>query len=287
MRDAVTVLAQMRYGEPFPVWPAHAGVDTGLVEATFDDGLGDVVVRNVTTPTLTPVLPDASNATGTAVVVAPGGAFRMLSWKQEGTAVAERLARHGIAAFVLKYRLVDTGPTQEHFSQTMQAWLATVMADGVPQARAGLLAPDVEPLAEEDGRQAVRVLRQRAGELGIDPRRIGLMGFSAGAFVATAAALGEDASGRPDFVAAIYGGGLQGPVTSTTPPLFSVVAGDDLLCRDTCFEITQAWLAAGLPAELHVYERGGHGFGARTYDLPTDAWFDRFTDWLALRERRP
>lgn len=283
----MTALAQVHAGEAFPLWPAEAGVGSGLPDVAFEDGLGDVIVRNVATPTLTPVLPEGSNATGTAVIVAPGGAFRMLSWKQEGTAVAERLARHGIAAFVLKYRLVDTGRTQEDFSRTMQEWLATVMADGVPQARAGLLAPDVEPLAEEDGRQAVRVLRERAAEFGIDPGRIGLMGFSAGAFVATAAALGEDGSGRPDFVAAIYGGGLQGPVTAASPPLFGVVAGDDLLCRDTCFETAQAWLAAGRPAELHVYERGGHGFGARTQDLPTDGWFDRFLDWRALQERRP
>lgn len=276
----MTTAAQAQAGEAFPIWPSEPSGAPRAVEERFEDGQGDIIVRNVTVPTLTPFLPAAGTATGTAVVVAPGGAFRMLSYRQEGTAIAERLAQRGIAAFVLKYRLVDTGATQEDFSRTMQEWLATVMADGVPQARAGTLAPDVEPLAEEDGRQAVRVVRDNARRWGVDPAKVGMMGFSAGAFVATAAALGADDSARPDFVAPIYGGGLQGPVTAASPPLFCAVAGDDVLCRDTCMETVQAWLVAGRPAELHVYERGGHGFGARTYGLPVDGWFDRFLDWL-------
>lgn len=247
--------------------------------STFDGG--DRVVRNVVVPTLTPFLPEPGTANGTAVIVAPGGGFAFLSWDPEGTTVAQWLARLGVAAFVLKYRLADTGETDDDFRNAMVA-LAARLAPGnkVRPVDPDILGPEVTQLAAADGAQAVRVLRARAADFKIDPGAIGFLGFSAGAFVATAVALDGDAAVRPNFVGAIYGGAPLGPVTDTTPPLFSLVAADDALCFDTCLTTFQAWRAAGRPAELHVYDQGGHGFGTRKQGLPSDTWIDRFADWM-------
>jgi acetyl esterase/lipase len=250
-------------------------------EATSRFPGGDLIVRNVVVPTLTPYLPEPPLANGTAVIVAPGGGFSFLSWEHEGTVVAEWLACRGVAAFVLKYRVADTGATDDEFKQSMAALFARLMPDGKPRkVDPDKLAPDIAPLAFADGAQAVRLLRRRAGTLGVHPDAVGFVGFSAGAFVATAIALDEDPSGRPDFVAAIYGGAPRGSVGEATPPLFSVVAADDVLCLDTCLDTFRAWRTAGRPAELHVYDQGGHGFGAKKLGLPADSWLDRLGDWM-------
>ena len=261
------------------------GVAPGSEAATWEEvtsafGEGERVVRNVVVPTLTPFLPDPVLANGTAVVVAPGGGFAFLSWDNEGEPVAEWLAQRGVAAFVLKYRVANTGETDDEFKTAMAALAAGLMAGGKRREVLQLLDAEVTQLARADGAQAVRVLRARASEFGFHPNAIGFLGFSAGAFVATAAALDEDSAGRPDFVAAIYGGAPLGPVVEATPPLFSLVAADDALCFDTTLKTFQAWQAAGRPAELHVYDQGGHGFGTHKLGLPVDTWLDRLGDWM-------
>ena len=261
------------------------GVAPGSEAATWEEvtsafGEGERVVRNVVVPTLTPFLPDPVLANGTAVVVAPGGGFAFLSWDNEGEPVAEWLAQRGVAAFVLKYRVANTGETDDEFKTAMAALAAGLMAGGKRREVLQLLDAEVTQLARADGAQAIRVLRARASEFGFHPNAIGFLGFSAGAFVATAAALDEDPAGRPDFVVAIYGGAPLGPVVEATPPLFSLVAADDALCFDTTLKTFQAWQAAGRPAELHVYDQGGHGFGTHKLGLPVDTWLDRLGDWM-------
>ena len=261
------------------------GVAPGSEDVTWREIIsrganGETAVRNVVVPTLTPVLPDPALENGTAVIVAPGGGFTYLAWDHEGMSVAEWLAQRGVAAFVLKYRVADTGETDEDFAAAMAALFARLIPDGRPRPVDLDTLSEVRQLAFADGAQAMRVLRGRASEFGFKPDAVGFVGFSAGAFVATSVALHEDSGVRPDFVAPIYGGAPFAPVGAGTPPLFSVVAADDTLCFDTTLETFRAWQAAGRPAELHVYDQGGHGFGTTKHGLPSDSWLDRLGDWM-------
>ena len=263
------VWSELRATE-IPLWdgvaPGSEGAQQGEGEGLTDHGLR--VVRNVVRPTLTPFIPD--KPTGTVVVVAPGGAFHFLAWDHEGIAVARWLSARGIAAFILKYRLIATDDT---FPDDMNAR----MRGGDHEEWIG----PVVPLIRADALQAIRVVRERAGDWGIAPQRVGIMGFSAGGTVTSLAALHYDAESRPDFAAPIYGAGAQGDVPADAPPLFMVVANDDdLLSRSLA--MYQRWHDAGKEAELHIYGRGGHGFGMNRKGLPCDTWIERFHDWLTM-----
>jgi len=167
-------------------------------------------VRNVVRPSITVYLPSTQTATGTSVVVAPGGAFRMLSWDSEGTLVADWLQRHGVAAFVLKYRLTDTG-TDEEFAQAQASAAAgrggaagtRGAGRGANGATAGRGAGGPDPqtqiraMAAADGLRAIEVVRQHAAEWRLDPAYVGIMGFSAVGYVAVQAALDHTAAVRP------------------------------------------------------------------------------------------
>jgi acetyl esterase/lipase len=230
-------------------------------------------IRNVTRPTLTAFLPERSKATGTAIVIAPGGGFMHLAIEKEGMDVARWLQERGVAAFVLKYRLLDTGPTEETY-QKRAAELARAAAGNTDRQKA------VEQ-AEEDGRQAIRLVRRRASEWGVAPNRIGLMGFSAGGILTMGVVMRHDPESRPNFAAPIYGGGANGqPVAADAPPLFIAVADDDKTFSGSSAKLYLDWKAAGRPAELHIYAKGGHGFGMSRQGLPVDSWIDRFGDWL-------
>jgi acetyl esterase/lipase len=273
--------------EVIPLWPVAApGSESWTRTEAESPAPWDAnvrLVRNVVRPTLTAYLPNRAKATGTAVIVAPGGGFRFLSWASEGTQVAQWLADHGIAAFVLKYRLVDTGATEQAFQDNVNAMFARLGRIG--PASSEILDPAMKEaavFAGEDGRQAVRIVRRRAAEWGVAPDRIGIMGFSAGAMLTADVALRHDAESRPDFVAPIYGAPLH-PVTppADAPPLFVLWSSDDSLIspvRGT--DLYLAWQEAGKPAELHVYATGGHGFGLQPRGLPSDRWIERFADWL-------
>jgi acetyl esterase/lipase len=231
-------------------------------------------VTNVVVPTLTPVLPD--DCCGTAIVIAPGGGYHALSINAEGFHVAEWLAMRGVAAFVLAYRLLPTGEdgTVEMFEK--------LAADPVA-ARAEM--ESVAPLAVADGETAMRLVRSRADEFGIDPARVGMMGFSAGGNVAMRVAYSDDPAAHPDFLAPIYAP-VRGYDLAMLPPdsgpLFAVAASDDELgLAPDSVRIYEKWRNAGLPAELHMYATGGHGFGMKSQGLPSDTWIDRFGDWLS------
>jgi len=272
-----------------PLWPGTAPGSEGWTRteaespAPWDAKVR--LVRNVVRPTLTAYLPVRAQGTGTAVavIVAPGGGFRFLSWASEGTQVAQWLADRGIAAFVLKYRLVDTGPTEASFQASTSAMFERLGHIGPTSDE--ILDPAMKEaavLAGEDGRQAVRTVRRRAAEWGLAPDRIGMMGFSAGAMVTADVALRHDAESRPDFAAPIYGAPLQAVTPpADAPPLFVLWASDDSLVspvRGT--DLYLAWHKAGKSAEIHVYATGGHGFGMQPRGLPSDRWIERFADWL-------
>ena len=215
---------------------------------------GDLNVRNVSAATLTPFLPAADKATGTAVIVAPGGGFLGLAIETEGHAVARWLADHGIAAFVLKYRLLPTPGDFGTFEREMVAGRT-----GKPSS---LRPPqDTPAFSRDDARAALALVRTRAQSWKIDPARIGMMGFSAGAFTTLSATLDAPAAERPAFIAPIYGRLVTRPVPADAPPMFAVLAQDDHVFAAQGFGLVEAWTRAKRPAEFHFYQSGGHGFG--------------------------
>ena len=250
---------------------------------------GSRMVRNVTHPTLTMYLPDPAKADGTAIIICPGGAYWFLSWENEGTKVAEWLAERGAAAFVLKYRLRDSGATEEEFEKVMEEIRQLMKRISTPGERPRDDAGSAEreerqrviELAIEDGRQAIRIVRRNAREWNVDPERIGIMGFSAGAGVTLGAALKYDEESRPNFAAPIYGGFADGAVIpKDAPPLFILAAQDDNFAAIASARMFYEWKNAGHSAELHIYSKGGHGFGMSKRGLPVDTWIERFYEWM-------
>jgi acetyl esterase/lipase len=240
-------------------------------------GGADYTVRNVTRPTLTPVLPDPAKATGAAVVVAPGGAFMLLSMDHEGWQVAHALADRGIAAFVLKYRLLPTPKDEKEAGAYM---MRTMMAGLQDPAR----MPTLEsPTAAADGLAALRLVRAHAGQWGVDPARIGMIGFSAGAMTTLQTVLAAKPGEGPDFFGYIYGPQARIDVPQGAPPMFDAIALDDPLFPSQGFPIAQAWLAARRPVEIHGYQKGSHGFGLGVPGTTTTLVLDEFTAWLAMQ----
>jgi acetyl esterase/lipase len=229
-------------------------------ERTFEHTPVGTVVMNVVTPTLTPYLPERSKATGIGVIIAPGGAFVALTVGLEGREAAEWLRARGIAAFLLKYRTVEK------------------LQEGIPEM-------DMDTAGRygiADGIQALKVVRRHAAEWGVSPDRIGFLGFSAGAMVASGAVLQADSAGRPNFAAFIYGGpfGAMPVIPARLPPLFMAWAQDDQVALDPVVRFRDALVAAGHKPEIHVYSAGGHGFGMRKQGTSSDHWIDELYYWL-------
>ena len=244
-------------------------------------------LRNVVKPSITVYLP-SENPTGASVVIAPGGGFRILSWDSEGRLVAAWLQRHGVAAFVLKYRLTDTG-TDEEFAKTLvrpAAKKGGPPRTGGPSRAPGMPPSEIRAMAAADGLRAIEVVRAHAAAWHIDPAKVGIMGFSAGGYVAVQAALDHTAANRPAFVGAIYAcceDPAEVKIPDDAPPIFFLHAYNDPVSRSSP-GLYQAWKTADKPAELHSYAAGGHGFGMVKRDLPTDGWIERFGDWLRYQK---
>lgn len=269
--------------EQLLLWPGSApGSEewTHQEQAFRDPHSGGHRIRNVVVPTLTPYLPDPEAATGAAMIVAPGGGFLLLAMDYEGTDAAAWLAARGIAAFVLKYRLIDSGPEQSDFAEHL-ADLFTRLQKGAGQGQSAVdISAGVPALALSDTNRAFALLRDQAERWHIDPERIGILGFSAGAYLACNSVRSEVPSERPDFVAAIYGGYAPVPVPRHAPPLFTAVAADDGICFQDTVRAVQSWQAAARPVEAHIYADGGHGFGFNETGRSADSWRDRLEDWL-------
>lgn len=237
----------------------------------------DLAVRNVTRPTLTPVLPDPAKATGAAVVVAPGGGFMMLSMDHEGWNVARALADRGIAAFVLKYRTLATPADGDE----AVSYMSRKMMDGLKDPA---LPPSLDsPVAGQDGIAALAMVRANATKWGVDPARIGMIGFSAGAMTALKTVLTAKPGEGPAFMGYIYGPQANVAVPAGAPPMFDAIALDDPLFPSMGFPIAQAWLAAKRPVEIHGYQTGSHGFGLGTPGTTTMLLMDEFTAWLSMQ----
>lgn len=232
------------------------------------------VVYNVVNPSLTAIFPPPAVATGSAVIICPGGGFFALSIDNEGLDVARWLSSRGIASFVLKYRLVECktdDPTRE------------IMTRGNLDE---IVAPVVK-LALADANAAILHVRKHAADYGVKPDRIGILGFSAGGTVATSASYQYAPDARPNFAAPIYPQyewAIKGRVPADGPPMFILAATDDPLgLAPHSVQLYRDWTAANLSAELHLYSKGGHGFGMRKQDLPSDRWIERFADWLEVQ----
>lgn len=249
--------------------------DTSAPEEWFLMG-GDMQVRNVNRAQLVPFLPPRHLATGDAVIVAPGGAFLGLAFQTEGIDVAKALNERGIAAFVLKYRLVDTPADFEAYGNGLRA----VMSGG----KASFAPPeDTPPFALADARAALAYLRAHAGEYGVDPDRIGMMGFSAGGFLTLSAGIELPAGERPAFIAPIYPRMVARTLDGEVPPMFLAIARDDFLIADGSLGIVHSWLNACRPLEFHLYDGGGHGFGLGHAGTAPAGWIGDFARWLAGR----
>jgi acetyl esterase/lipase len=235
------------------------------------------VVANVTKPTLTVFKPSPESRNGTAVVICPGGGFMALSINSEGTDVAKYLTERGVTAFVLKYHLAHTGDdaTQE---------FSAIFAD---KPKFQQILDKIGPLAVADGLAAVTYVRQHASQWSVSPERVGIMGFSAGGVVTAGVAFRYLPDGRPVFVAPIYGAAAMlkdASVPADAPPMFIAAAtDDDLGLAPDSIALYEKWAAAHKSVELHMYAKGGHGFGMHKHNLPTDHWIDRFSDWLDLQ----
>ncbi|WP_425839264.1 alpha/beta hydrolase [Streptomyces fractus] len=265
------------------LWPGTApgSEDATHEESAFRDPKGGLRIRNVVVPTLTPYLPEPGRATGAAVIVAPGGGFLMLSMDNEGTTVAEWLRDRGVTAFLLKYRLDDTGPTTADFAERSIAAFASVTGDTTVADTVVNMSRTGPGLALEDTCRAVALVRERAADWNLDANRIGLIGFSAGGFLATNSADAKEPDERPDFIACVYGG-YAGDKTAPddAPPLFVTVTVDDAQCFDEAVRAIRSWRAAKRPVEAHIYPAGSHGFGLNPTGEAVDSWPDRLEDWL-------
>ncbi len=265
-----------------PAEPTAIPLGTGGVagqtapEAWFRQ-YGVAMNRNVSVATLTPFLPDPAKATGAAVIVAPGGGFLMLSMENEGWRVARALADRGVAAFVLKYRLKPTPAAMPAFESAVTAMFA-----GAGRARTRMKPQDaIAGLGDQiaDARAAVALVRTRGAEWKVDPARIGMVGFSAGAMTTMATALAAPDT-RLAFIAPIYGSMEAVTVPADAPPLFAVLAADDPLFANKGFGLIEAWQKAGKPVEFHLYQGGGHGFGLGKKGTTSTGWFEDFMHWL-------
>jgi acetyl esterase/lipase len=274
--NAVTAIAQEK-----PI-PLYNGTAPGSENWTWDEKTIDVnnmtITLDVSKPTLVPYLPVKPN--GTAVIIAPGGAFHALAVAHEGSDVAKWLNEKGVTAFVLKYRLSHDDPA--HPENNFVALLAAKNFKKLDSINAVIV-----PLAMKDGLTAMKYVREHAADYEVDPKKIGFMGFSAGGTVTMSVVYNATDENRPNFVAPIYAyekAIIGSTVPSVKTPIFIAAAtDDDLGLASHSVHIYQKWMNAKQPAELHMYERGKHGFGMHKQDLPVDTWIERFGDWLQMQ----
>lgn len=239
------------------------------------------VVYDVVIPTITIFSPDPALANGTAVIVCPGGAFHFLTMDNEGELVAKWLTKRGITAIILKYRVAHSNT-----DDPMADMIAGLTPGSKRKTEYEAEIRATVPLVIADGKAAITYVRKHASEFGINPKRIGIIGFSAGGTVAASSAFNYTKENRPDFVAPVYAfmpPELISTVMVDAPPLFLVCASDDQLgLAPNSVDLYNKWLSSKHSVEMHMYAKGGHGFGMDQQHLPVDSWIDRYGDWLVF-----
>jgi len=275
---AVSLACALQDGpKPIDLWPARPpGDPEGIEEKVTPGERGIKQVASTGRPTIAVYSPAKDRNTGAAIVVAPGGGYRVLAFEHEGTQVGEWLASIGVTAVLLKYR-VPRRPGDDDNKAPLQ-----------------------------DAQRALSLTRSKAAEWGVDPARIGILGFSAGGHLAANASMNYDqrayeavddadkASCRPDFAVLIYPGGVldrqdkeklsaQMRITKETPPAFLAVSTDDKGSAAGTLKLFQGLRDAGVSAELHVFATGGHGWGMRKSDQTFGGWTARCEEWMRAR----
>lgn len=244
--------------QEIPLYPGAApgSEKWDWAEKTTQDKLGRPVVSDVVRPMLLHFPAEKSKAVGAAMIVAPGGGFRSLMMSYEGVDVARHFNAMGVDAFVLKYRLVHTSPD------------APAKQDAIK-------------FAGDDGRRAIKVVREKASELGFRSDRVGMIGYSVGGMVTSEALFGP-AETRPDFAAIIYGPGAAKGPPNPAPPLFLAVAADDALAVGRTIDLFTAYRQGKGLVELHVFQMGAHGFVNKGGGA--DHYLDRLEEWLGANK---
>jgi acetyl esterase/lipase len=255
---------------PLPIARPRA---TTAEEGWAQEKPGQRIAYNIVEPQLIRIasrLPDDKNAP--AVLLVPGGGFQFLAMDNEGYDVARRLSAIGVRVFIVKYR---TLPIAGGFAGFKDA-ITRLFLKGERRVE------DNTPYAVADTQAAIRMVRVNAATWHVDPARIGILGFSAGAITVLGSAQANDPGARADFVGMIYGPTRASPVPPNAPPLFAAIAADDRFFKAQDLGLFHAWRQSGSPVELHLYSGGGHGFASYPTGTTSDAWFDQFVLWLRL-----
>ncbi len=228
------------------------------------------VLYNVSKPTLTVFTPDTAN--GTAIIICPGGGFRVLNFENEGYNVAKELTKKGITVFLLKYRVAQS-TTDDPWQEVMNSLKDTTAKSREQKAT-------ISKLAKQDAQAAILYVREHATAFNIDPKRIGMIGFSAGGALTIHSCINEANNARPDFAGMIYSvykPNEKNSIPTNAPPAFIACATDDVLASPVnSINLYNAWIESKRPAELHIFTKGGHGL--RTGNAKT--WIHRFEEWL-------
>lgn len=262
-----------------PVYHATSSPSSSNKEKEYySDIWGAQILTNVTEPTLIVYKPEKQDANRTSVIICPGGGYHALQITHEGTDIAKWLSAKGITAFILKYRLVPTGNDGvKEFEDKKNDRSNKKFEEDMAEYRLKAIA---------DTKEAIKYVRKHASEFGVSSNRIGIMGLSVGGHIVTAVGLDYTTETRPDFVASIYHylDTLKNlPVPKDAPPMFITAASEDNLpdAKDS-IELYSKWIDAGKSVELHLYTKGGHSFGMKKQNLPSDTWIQRFYEWLEV-----
>lgn len=240
-----------------------------LAERARKDSItGEIItIRNVSIPTLTVYEPAKGKRKGTALIICPGGGFSGLAWQTEGTPTANWCIEHGITAFILKYRLI---PYPDPAFDSLRG-----------NERDSIMKKYVT-MSVADGGEAVKYVRAHAAEYGIDPGKIGIVGYSAGGTVTGSVAQTYSKDSRPDFVAPIYAyvkAMIGDKVPDDAPPMFLAWASDDPIASGNP-DLYKKWRVAGKSIEMHAFSSGGHGFSVTKHNKPSDEWTELFIAWM-------
>ncbi|NMH89084.1 alpha/beta hydrolase [Flavivirga algicola] len=239
----------------------------------FSKRANSEIIANISSPSLIVYEPDPKKKNGTSVIVSPGGGMYLLSIKSEGYNVAKWLAEKGITAFILKYRLVPTG------DDAAQDLYDIIEQSNEERIR---ITKEVLPYSVNDGLNAISYVRENAKTLGVDPEKIGFMGFSAGGVVAFGVVNECKEANKPNFLVPVYPGTdliIPKPNKDTPPTLFIAAANDQLIDATVFTDLYNKWHKAGVKTGMHMYTKGGHGFGTWKRGFPSDNWLDRFYEW--------
>lgn len=239
-------------------------------------------IRNVKEPSLFAYLPEKNKANGVAIIIAPGGAFMHLTFGSGGYEAAEWFRNQGFATFILKYRVEETPQDEQAYQDYMKEKMAGYISGGL----SGNYAPATPDYAYEDINNAVKLVRERAEEFNINPHKIGIVGFSAGALMAVYNAEQAPEDSRADFIGSIYGQLVMREMIGNVPPMFAAMSSDDELSGQSGFEIIQAWQKKS-SVELHLYGKGGHNFGMGHEPYTSALWPQEFMAWLKMMNFLP